>query len=99
MLQMTRASLSHYLYKNTTSLDGSAPMLLYAYGSYGSSMPASFSTNRFSLVDRGFIYAIAHVRGGMEKGYAWYKNGKLENKTNTFSDYITCANLSNRKKL
>jgi len=55
-------------------------------------MPASFSTNRFSLVDRGFIYAIAHVRGGMEKGYAWYKDGKLENKTNTFSDYITCAN-------
>jgi oligopeptidase B len=80
------------LYKNTTPIDGTAPMLLYAYGSYGSSMPASFSTNRFSLVDRGFVYAIAHVRGGMEKGYAWYKNGKLENKTNTFSDYISCAN-------
>ena len=80
------------LYNNTTPLDGSAPMLLYAYGSYGSTMPASFSTNRFSLVDRGFIYAIAHVRGGMEKGYAWYEGGKLENKTNTFSDYITCAN-------
>jgi oligopeptidase B len=79
------------LYKNTTPLDGSAPMLLYAYGSYGSSMPASFSTNRFSLVDRGFIFAIAHVRGGMEKGYAWYKNGKLENKINTFNDYIACA--------
>jgi oligopeptidase B len=80
------------LYKNTTPIDGTAPMLLYAYGSYGSTMPASFSTNRFSLVDRGFVYAIAHVRGGMEKGYAWYKNGKLENKTNTFSDYISCAN-------
>lgn len=79
------------LYKNTTPLDGSAPVLLYAYGSYGSSMPASFSTNRFSLVDRGFIYAIAHVRGGMEKGYAWYKDGKLENKMNTFNDYISCA--------
>lgn len=79
------------LYKNTTAIDGSAPMLLYAYGSYGSSMPASFSTNRFSLVDRGFVYAIAHVRGGMEKGYAWYKDGKLKNKTNTFSDYICCA--------
>ncbi len=80
------------LYKNTTPLDGTAPMLLYAYGSYGCSMPASFSTNRFSLVDRGFIYAIAHVRGGMEKGYAWYKDGKLANKTNTFNDYIACAN-------
>ncbi len=79
------------IYKNTTALDGSAPMLLYAYGSYGSSMPASFSTNRLSLVNRGFIYAIAHVRGGMEKGYAWYKNGKLGNKSNTFKDYITCA--------
>ncbi len=79
------------IYKNTTPLDGSAPMLLYAYGSYGSSMPASFSTNRFSLINRGFIYAIAHVRGGMEKGYAWYKDGKLENKSNTFKDYITCS--------
>lgn len=80
------------LYKKSTPLDGSAPMLLYAYGSYGSTMPASFSTNRFSLVDRGFIYAIAHVRGGMEKGYAWYRNGKLQNKTNTFKDYLTCCN-------
>ena len=80
------------LYKSTTTIDGNAPLLLYAYGSYGSSMPASFSTNRFSLVNRGFIYAIAHVRGGMEKGYSWYKNGKLEHKTNTFNDYITCAN-------
>ena len=81
------------LYKNTTPLDGSAPMLLYAYGSYGSTMPASFSTNRFSLVDRGFIYAIAHVRGGMEKGYAWYRKGKQQYKTNTFKDYITCCNF------
>ena len=56
------------LYKKTTPLDGSAPLLLYAYGSYGNSMPASFSTNRLSLVNRGFIYAIAHVRGGMEEG-------------------------------
>jgi oligopeptidase B len=80
------------LYKNTMLIDGSAPLLLYAYGSYGHSMPASFSTNRLSLVNRGFIYAIAHVRGGMEKGYAWYRNGKLKNKQNTFNDYITCAN-------
>ncbi len=79
------------LYKKNTPLDGSAPLLLYAYGSYGSSMPASFSTGRLSLVDRGFVYAIAHIRGGMEKGYAWYKNGKLKDKINTFKDYITCA--------
>ena len=79
------------LYKKTTPLDGSAPLLLYAYGSYGNSMPASFSTNRLSLVNRGFIYAIAHVRGGMEKGYAWYRNGKLKKKINTFKDYIACA--------
>lgn len=79
------------LYKNTTALDGSAPMLLYAYGSYGYPMPASFSTSRFSLVNRGFIYAIAHVRGGMEKGYAWYKHGKVEHKMNTFKDYLCCA--------
>lgn len=79
------------LYKKNTPIDGSAPLILYAYGSYGSSMPASFSTNRLSLVDRGFIYAIAHVRGGMEKGYAWYRCGKLGNKINTFKDYIACA--------
>ena len=79
------------LYKKTTRIDGSAPLLLYAYGSYGSSMPASFSTNRLSLVNRGFIYAIAHVRGGMEKGYAWYRQGKLKHKKNTFKDYISCA--------
>ena len=79
------------LYKKNTPLNGSAPLLLYAYGAYGNSMPASFATNRLSLVNRGFIFAIAHVRGGMEKGYAWYRNGKLKNKMNTFKDFITCA--------
>ncbi|MEO1746301.1 MAG: prolyl oligopeptidase family serine peptidase, partial [Pseudomonadota bacterium] len=72
-------------------LDGSAPCLLYGYGSYGITIPAGFNTNCLSLVDRGFVYAIAHIRGGMDSGYAWYEDGKRENKTNTFHDFITCA--------
>ncbi|HRY05782.1 MAG TPA: S9 family peptidase [Hyphomicrobiaceae bacterium] len=76
------------LYRKTTPLDGSAPALLYGYGAYGIAIPASFSTTRLSLVDRGFIYAIAHVRGGKDKGYRWYTDGKREKKTNTFTDFI-----------
>ncbi|MDP6603860.1 MAG: S9 family peptidase [Rhodospirillales bacterium] len=72
-------------------VDGESPLLLYGYGSYGFATPASFSANRFSLVDRGFIYAIAHVRGGMERGYRWYREGKLAKKTNTFLDFIAAA--------
>ena len=79
------------LYHRDTHIDGNAPLLLYGYGSYGSSMPASFSTTRLSLVNRGFIYAIAHIRGGMELGYGWYKNGKLKNKKNTFNDFVAAA--------
>ena len=79
------------LYRRNTRLDGSAPCLLYGYGAYGISIPASFSTNALSLVDRGFVYAIAHVRGGKDKGFAWYENGKMENKTNTFKDFIAAA--------
>ena len=79
------------LYHKDTPCDGSAPLLLYGYGSYGISMPASFSANRLSLVDRGFIYAIAHVRGGKEKGYRWYKDGKHTKKQNTFSDFIAAG--------
>ncbi len=79
------------LYHKNTALDGSAPVLLYGYGAYGISIPASFSTGRLSLVDRGFIYAIAHVRGGKEKGYRWYKSGKRDKKTNTFTDFIAAA--------
>lgn len=79
------------LYKKTTPLDGSAPVLLYGYGAYGISMPASFSTARLSLVNRGFIYAVAHIRGGKDKGYRWYTNGKMAAKTNTFSDFIAAG--------
>ncbi len=79
------------VYAKGTPRDGSAPLLLYGYGSYGHAIPASFSTARLSLVDRGFVYAIAHVRGGMDKGSNWYKSGKRETKKNTFSDFICVA--------
>ncbi len=79
------------LYAKSTPLDGSAPCLLYGYGSYGVTIPASFSTNYLSLVDRGMVYAIAHIRGGKDKGFAWYENGKRQTKTNTFTDFIAAA--------
>jgi oligopeptidase B len=79
------------LYRKDTRLDGSAPVLLYGYGAYGISMPASFATARLSLVDRGFIYAIAHIRGGKDKGYRWYTSGKMKDKVNTFKDFIAAA--------
>ncbi|GAC1332892.1 MAG: S9 family peptidase [Beijerinckiaceae bacterium] len=70
---------------------GPLPLLLYGYGAYGYAMPASFNANRLSLVDRGFVYAIAHIRGGTDKGWHWYEAGKLRNKANTFSDFIAVA--------
>src|SRR5262249_32719828 len=79
------------LYRMGTRLDGTAPCLLYAYGAYGDAVPADFSRDVLSLVDRGFVYAIAHVRGGKEKGYRWYKEGKRDKKTNTFKDFISAA--------
>jgi oligopeptidase B len=79
------------LYRKDIALDGTAPCLLYGYGAYGMAMPAAFSTSRLSLVDRGFVYAIAHVRGGTEKGWRWYRDGKLARKPNTFRDFIAAA--------
>jgi len=76
------------LARRSTPLDGTAPLLIYGYGAYGHVMDANFSTNRLSLVDRGFVYAIAHVRGGTEKGFRWYEEGKLEKKANTFVDFL-----------
>ncbi|MGE0739822.1 MAG: prolyl oligopeptidase family serine peptidase [Hyphomonadaceae bacterium] len=79
------------LMKRGTPLDGSAPLYLYGYGSYGISMDADFSIRRFSLVDRGWIYAIAHVRGGSEMGFGWFQDGRRFTKKNTFTDFVACA--------
>ena len=79
------------LHRRGLVLDGRAPLLLYGYGSYGAAMPASFSANRLSLVDRGFVYAIAHIRGGSDKGWGWYLDGKREKKTNTYDDFAASA--------
>ncbi len=79
------------VYKKGIVLDGSNPCLLYGYGSYGHSMPAGFSSPRLSLLDRGFVYATAHIRGGMDCGYNWYKTGKMLTKKNSFNDFIACG--------
>jgi len=79
------------VYHKDTKIDGNAPCLLYAYGSYGSSMDPYFSSVRLSLLDRGFVYAIAHIRGGQELGKQWYEDGKKLKKKNTFYDFIDCG--------
>ncbi len=79
------------VYKKGFQKNGKAPLLLYAYGSYGISMEASFSSSRLSLLDRGFVYAIAHIRGGQEMGRQWYEDGKMMKKKNSFTDFVDCA--------
>jgi len=80
------------VYRKELKKDGSNPLLQYAYGSYGYSMDATFSSTRLSLLDRGFIFAIAHIRGGEDLGRQWYEDGKLLKKKNTFTDFIDCSN-------
>ncbi len=79
------------IYRKEIKLDGKNPLLQYAYGSYGHSMDCTFSTTRLSLLDRGFIFAIAHIRGGEDLGRPWYDNGKLLKKKNTFTDFVDCS--------
>ena len=79
------------VYRKGVKLDGSAPLLLYGYGSYGASIPPTFSSSRLSLLDRGVIFAIGHIRGGGELGEEWRQAGRMMNKLNTFTDFIACA--------
>ena len=79
------------VYTRGFAKDGSGPLHLYGYGAYGLAIPPGFSTNRLSLLDRGFAYAIAHIRGGDDLGYRWYLDGKLEKRTNTFNDFVDVA--------
>jgi oligopeptidase B len=79
------------VYRKGIKKDGQNPLLLYGYGSYGFSIDAGFASPRLSLIDRGFVYAIAHVRGGQELGRRWYEEGKMLRKKNTFTDFIACA--------
>lgn len=93
------------VYKKGLEKNGNNPMLLYGYGSYGYSVDPGFNSNRISLLDRGFVFAIGHIRGGSEMGRAWYEAGKMLNKKNTFTDFIACAehlireNYTRREKL
>ncbi len=86
------------LHARSTPIDGTAPLLLYGYGAYGISIPAAFSPHRLSLVDRGFVHAIAHIRGGTDRGYGWYRAGKLMKKKNTFLDFAAAAEALIRER-
>ncbi|MBT8385671.1 MAG: prolyl oligopeptidase family serine peptidase, partial [Bacteroidia bacterium] len=79
------------VYRKDTELNKDTPLLLYAYGSYGYTIPDGFSSTRLSLLDRGFVFALAHIRGGQYLGRQWYDDGKLFNKKNTFTDFIDCG--------
>ena len=85
-------------YHKNTKLDGSANLLMYGYGSYGNSMTPTFSTSRLSLIDRNIIWATCHIRGGLERGMSWWREGKMLNKKNTFKDFISCAKFLIEKK-
>ena len=76
------------VYRRDFRRNGQARLFLYAYGAYGIATPPGFSTNRFSLLDRGYAFAIAHIRGGDDMGYQWYLDGKLDRRTNTFNDFV-----------
>ena len=93
----TRVPIS-VVYRKGTPLDGTAPLLLYAYGSYGASQSPTFSSNRLSLLDRGVVYAIAYIRGGGELGEEWREQGRMMQKMNTFNDFIDCAEYLVREK-
>jgi oligopeptidase B len=86
----TRIPIS-IVYRHDTPREGSTPLLLYGYGSYGISMPVNFNSNRLSLLDRGVIFAIAHIRGGGELGKPWHDAGRMKQKQNTFTDFLACA--------
>lgn len=86
------------VYRKGFKKDGTAPLLLYGYGSYGYSMDPTFNSARLSLLDRGFVFAIAHIRGGEEMGRQWYEDGKLLNKKNTFTDFIDCGEFLVKEK-
>lgn len=86
------------VYKKGFKKDGSQPLLLYAYGSYGATSYATFNSNRLSLLNRGFVYALAHIRGGQEMGREWYEDGRMMHKKNTFYDFIDCAEFLIKEK-
>ena len=79
------------VYRRGFERNGQGRLFLYAYGAYGIATPPGFNTNRFSLLDRGYAFAIAHIRGGDEMGYQWYLDGKLDQRTNTFNDFVDAA--------